>query len=415
MSRVFFSSSLLNGYDELKTLSYAIPLICPIGADVRQSGVSELEENAPFVLWLGKLYQELGGRETGPVTPDKLDSEPVESWGKWLPNEALWVSFGSPEDGGVLFAREDPWSEQETCVLKGLAETYGDVAKTFSARKKRISPPVGWNRKRTFLSIGISAMLLSGFIPVPLTVLAPAEIVAANPEVVRSPLGGVISKMHIRPNQPITAGQPLFDLDPVIYKQKLEVAEKAMAAARAEYEQSSQKALFDLSEKARLSLLRGRVKEQETEVAYLKKILSRINVKAMRGGVAIIDDANEWNGRPVTIGERVMAISDERDTEVEAWLAVGNAIDLKPGAPVIMFLNSAPLKPVGAVLRYAGYRAQSRPDGTLAYRVRAKINNKERNPRLGLRGTVRIEADRVSLLYWLFRRPFAQIRQILGV
>jgi len=36
VSRVFFSSSLLNGYDELKTLSYAIPLICPIGADVRQ-------------------------------------------------------------------------------------------------------------------------------------------------------------------------------------------------------------------------------------------------------------------------------------------------------------------------------------------------------------------------------------------
>ncbi len=34
--RVFFSSSLLNGYDELKTLSYAILLICPICADVRQ-------------------------------------------------------------------------------------------------------------------------------------------------------------------------------------------------------------------------------------------------------------------------------------------------------------------------------------------------------------------------------------------
>jgi NADP-dependent 3-hydroxy acid dehydrogenase YdfG len=36
VSRVFFSSSLLNGYDELKTLSYAMQLICPIGADGRQ-------------------------------------------------------------------------------------------------------------------------------------------------------------------------------------------------------------------------------------------------------------------------------------------------------------------------------------------------------------------------------------------
>ena len=46
IGHVFFSSLLLNGYDELKTLPYVIPLICSIGADVRQSNFDKITRSA---------------------------------------------------------------------------------------------------------------------------------------------------------------------------------------------------------------------------------------------------------------------------------------------------------------------------------------------------------------------------------
>lgn len=379
------------------------------------SGVSEPESNAPFVLWLRELFQALRKVDSGGVSQDAFAYPLIDSWRKWLPSQGVWISFNAFGGGGVLFAREDPWSEEETRVLTGLAETYGDIENTFPARAKHPSTSVHWTRRRTVVAIALSAVVFSGFYPVPLTVLAPAEIVAVDPEVVRAPLDGVIATMHIRPNERISAGQPLFDLDDVGFQRKLDVTEKALAAARAEFEQAAQKALYDPSEKARLALLGGRVAEQETEVSFLEDILSRIEIVATRDGIAIIDDTSEWIGRPVTVGERIMAISDERDTEVEAWLAVGDALEMDPGAPVTVFLNSSPLEPLAARLRYAAYRAQSRPDGTLAYRIRAQIQDSEKRPRLGLRGTARIEAGRAALIYWLLRRPLAKIRQSLGV
>lgn len=385
------------------------------GEPAAVSGVAEPEPNAPFVLWLKGLYKTLGKAPSGRISPDTLDEKQAVAWTDWFPRHGYWVAFGSPGKGGVLYVRTEPWTDEDARLLHGVAETYGDVLHTFSARTKRRSVLLRWNRRKAVVLFSVLALLATGFVQVPLTVLAPAEVVAANPESVRAPLEGVISRMHVQPNQQIRPGQPLFDLDPVGHEKTLEVAEKAMAAARAEYEQSAQKALFDPAEKARLLLLEGRIRERETEVAYLKTILKRVQVRASRSGVAIVDEPDEWIGRPVAVGEHVLAVSDERDTEVEAWLAVGDAVALQPGAPVTMFLNSAPFKPVVSSLLYMGFRAQPRPDGTLAYRVRATISDNEERPRLGLRGTVRIEAGRAALLYWLLRRPLAQIRQILGI
>ena len=43
-----------------------------------------------------------------------------------------------------------------------------------------------------------------------------------------------------------------------------------------------------------------------------------------------------------------------------------------------------------------------------------KIVDRKRLPRLGLRGTARLEGRRVLLAYWLFRRPISALRQFIG-
>lgn len=117
----------------------------------------------------------------------------------------------------------------------------------------------------------------------------------------------------------------------------------------------------------------------------------------------------------VTVGEKVMALAEERDTEIEAWLAPGDAIALQAGASATLFRNAAPLSPVKGAVRYVAYEAVPRPDGTTAHRVRAGLAESEAKARLGLKGTARLSGETVSLAYWLLRRPLAAVHAAVGL
>jgi hypothetical protein len=213
----------------------------------------------------------------------------------------------------------------------------------------------------------------------------------------------------------VAAGQLLFELDTTVVRGKLEVARQALATARAEYEQAALQSFSDLKAKAQLGVLSGRIGERNADIAYLGGLLDRSHIKSPRAGVAVLDDPSEWVGRPVSVGEKVLAIADERDTELEGWLAPGDMIALPPDSPTTLFLNVDPLHPIRATLRYVAYESVLLPDGTLAHRLRATITDPGEKPRLGLKGTIRLDSHRVPLVYWLFRRPWAVARQTFGV
>ena len=80
-----------------------------------------------------------------------------------------------------------------------------------------------------------------------------------------------------------------------------------------------------------------------------------------------------------------------------------------------MFLNVAPLSPVHGAVTSRAYEAIARPDATMAYRVRARIDGDGEKPRLGLKGTARLSGHWVPLSYWLLRRPLGAVRAGLGV
>jgi hypothetical protein len=378
------------------------------------SGVSTNERTTPYVQWLCRVCPALAVAlpRGGAVGPSMLAGPDRDEWSDWLPAHGAWLPIPrgtSGSGGGLLVAREEPWSEGEMAVLAEACHAYAHALAVFGGR--RLSRRKG----RKMLWAAALACALALALPVPMTVLAPAELVPAHPSVIRSPLDGMVEKFHVAPNTLVAEGAALFDLDPTTLAGKLEVAEKTMATAEAEYRLASQQAVFDPSAKARLTILAGRLEEREAEAAYLRALLDRIKVKAPRAGLAVLDDPAEWIGRPVSVGERVMLIADERDTEIEAWLAVGDAVDLIAGMKTTLFLNADPLNPVSAVLRHVGYEAMVRPDSTVAYRLRATLAEAEPRHRLGLKGMARIEAGRVPAVYWLFRRPLAAIRHFLGL
>lgn len=258
-------------------------------------------------------------------------------------------------------------------------------------------------------------LLLFLLFPVRLSVLAPGELVPAQPAVIRAPLEGTVDRFFVAPNSRVKQGDPLFQLDLTTLESRLELARQGLATAEAEYRQAAQQAVFEAKSKVQLALLQGRIAERQTEVDFLVAQLARAQVTAPLDGIALMDDSSEWVGKPVMTGERIMTVADEHDVEVEAWISLGDGIVLPENAAVTLYLNAAPLSPVTARVRYYAHDAVPRPDGSFAYRLRARLEPGEAPPRVGMKGTAKIKGPWVTLSYWVLRRPLAILRQVVGL
>lgn len=396
------------------------------------SGVIEPEANAPYAQWLDRVCRFLWDTYDAPTAVAAIEcpAEIAEEWAEWLPPLGLWLPFGAPSErsgaGGLLLAGDGPWSEQSIALL---GEWIGAWHHAWAARRQpaawswsglkqamqtAFTGQTGvprWKQRRVRLAAAVVVVL---FFPVRLSVLAPGELVPANPAVIRAPVDGVLEQFHVQPNQAVTAGQVLFNFDEAAIGARQEVAAQALATAQAEYRQYAQQAVADAKAKAQLASVLGRIEERRAEAGYAKEQEERSRVTAPQDGIALFDDPSEWIGKPVQTGERIMRIAAPGDAEVEAWLPIGDAISLPADATVSLYLAASPLSSLAARVRYVAHDAVPRPDGTFAYRVRARLESPT-DQRVGLKGTARINGGWVPLAYWMLRRPLATIRQTLGI
>jgi len=390
------------------------------GKVVAISGGAVVERNAPITLWLERALARLDKEPADaprPVGAADLSGPLGEEWAEWLPAHGLRVLLapdaGHPL-GALLLAREQPWSDGERHIVQELADGYAHAWATFLGGRRRPLLARLWGGRR-FLQLAVTAAAVAAmWLPITLSALAPAEVVPFKPTIVRAPLDGVVDHFTVAPNAPVTEGQTVLELDPRAIQNKLEVAGKALAVAEAEYRQAAQEAVFDDKSRAKLAVLKGHMDQRRADVTYARSLLDRIHVTASRSGLALFDDPNDWVGRPVTIGERLLEIADPAEGELEIWLPVADAINLKPGAEVEFFLNVSPGAPLRASLRQASYEATLSPANLLGYRLKATLADPAHMPRIGLRGTAKIYGEKVTLFYYLARRPLAAARQFLG-
>lgn len=386
------------------------------------SGLVEVEANAPYVRWLGRVCASLAPSRPRLLGKADLPADLAEEWEQWLPAHALWIpcdgGTGSSWSGGVLFARELPWREIELRLFAEWIPTWACIYQagskptlaTLVGRSLRRVPRV-LRRRPLLWTAALAAALL---VPVHISVLAPGELVPAHPVAVRAPLDGIIKAFHVGTNEAVKQDQPLFSYEDATLTSRLDVAIEALRTAEVEERQFGQQALFDQKARGALSSAKGNVEEKRIEVEFLRQQLERNKVFAPRSGVAFVDDTNDWIGRPVVAGQRIMRLAEPDDKEIEAWLPVADAIVLPEHAEVRLYLNASPVAPVAGRLRYVSYEALRRPDGHYAYRVRATLVGKTEH-RVGLKGTVRLAGRSVPLIYWMLRRPLAAAREFAGI
>jgi multidrug efflux pump subunit AcrA (membrane-fusion protein) len=395
------------------------------------SGVSQADINAPYVQWLSRLHEEYFSTLLEPTLIDKsaLSEDIRQGWEEWMPESGVYIPAGGSTTGGLLCTREVGWTEQEIGILKEWLDIWSHAWRAITHKQSpRIN--IQWQSLRswrTWLGIGSTlpwykqkvywiplGILVFFIFPVRLTVLAPGELVPTQPTIVRSPIEGVISTFHVKPNERVKLNQPLFDFDEVMLQSRATVAAQSLETSLAQYRQTSQLALSDPKYKAELAAQAGTVQERRAEASYLADQLKRSKVSADQEGMVLFDDATSWLGKPVAIGESIMRIVRPDDVEVEAWLPLADAVRLQEGSRVQLYLQSDPLSPVQAKLRYVAHQAVERPDGVYAYRVRATLTEPTKH-RVGLKGTAKLESERTTMFYWLFRRPLTVVRTTLGI
>jgi hypothetical protein len=133
-----------------------------------------------------------------------------------------------------------------------------------------------------------------------------------------------------------------------------------------------------------------------------------------RRGIALFADAEEWRGKPVQVGERIMTVADPAQVSLTLYVSPDDAVALDPGADVKIYLNISPLASFDANVTQASYETGMSPEGHPAYIVKAAFAAGESPPRLGLKGTAKIYAESVPLAYYLLRKPLRTLRHALG-
>lgn len=388
------------------------------------SGLSSIDRHSAFCSWAEQAVKCISPRlsQTNLFTVQDLPEDLRDPWREYWPRQVqMYPIPGNSGEllGAVIYVSDDPWPEDASPMLRVLHRMHGLCFQTLRARWRPLDVfrqlVDGRNLKtQRYVRRIFLVLILVLLLPIRQFVIAPAEIISLESIAVTVPVDGFIAEMVAKPNQQVQKGDTLFRLDDTAIRNRLETARQGLEVARAEYLAGAHRAFVSSDRTAEAGVLRGRINERLAEVSFLHDQLGMLEVRATRAGIAIYGQENDWVGKPVNSGQRIMELADPDKPGLNVWIPVADAINLRSGEEIYVLLHSDPLAPLKATTEQASYQAIRSPDGFPAYRLRATLPPHSRL-RLGLRGNAKIDGDWVVLGYFLFRRPLTTIRQWLGV
>jgi hypothetical protein len=390
------------------------------------SSLATVDREVPLVRWMERLLagvsrgDGLGApREWVLPGPGVADDTIAASYPfpnlLWVP---LWCRDGRVRDG-LLLARDGAWLESDRRIAMRLAETFGHALE-LARRPGRVRGASGVVRALPWLALPLA--LVAGAIPVPITALAPLEVVPRDPAVVAMPVDGVVQAVLVEPNATVAPGTPLVRLVDTVARNRHEVATREVAVAEARVERASSLGFSDPKGRHEIGIARAELALKIAERAYARELLAQQQVTATAAGIAVFSDRKDMEGKPLATGDRLMQIARPGEVELRIDLAAADSIVMQPGARVKAFLDSDPLAARVATVVRIDYQPRVTETGVAAYRIVAALDGApdtadgaEPAPRLGTRGTAQLYGPTGPLALYLFRRPLAALRQWAGL
>jgi HlyD family secretion protein len=393
-------------------------------AVTRTSSVSKIDRNAPLIRTIDAWLQHPGHADhlqKGEPRSADLEAE-FKDWG--LPSKAiafphaLWLPLKA-RDGrplaALLLLKTETWRPQHSALLIPLAGAYGHAWAALLPHSASSMGRARAHMSRSRLGLaGLLACSFAAFIPVPMSALAPAEVVPAQPMLVTAPIDGVVADVLVPPGGWVEKDTPIVKFVDVKLRNDVEVALRTKGVAEARHFKVVQSAIATQKDMQDLATAKAELDVAHAELAYAIELLKRSEIRATRSGLLIYSAKSDLLGKPIAVGERLMEIGDPANTEVKIELPVSDAIVLQRGGAVSLFLDGDPLRAIDGTITQTSYRPTQTAEQQLAFRVQAGFNDGQAR-RIGLRGIARVNGEQVSLWFYLLRRPIAALRQRMGL
>jgi hypothetical protein len=407
--------ALVNDTAQLHGHELAFLLVARMGGYrlVAATAVADPDRSGPLGQWLEKTIAAVQPPNSAgaPHCPDL--PWPADDWAAALPRHALLLPLPKPGGHGnagiLLLLRSQPWPDSDRLLAEPLAGCYGHALWALHGHL----PDFGALNRRRAAGIA-AAIVLAALVPVRLDTLAPAEVAPVDPIVVTAPFDGIVADVPVRPYQAVKRGDPLVLFDTQELAMKRDVALRSLDVAEAELSSLRNQSFLDMDSKAKVAVAEQKVALERENAAYAQQRYERHRLTAASDGVVAYDDRFNWRGKPVQTGQAIMTLAKPGHTELHIDLPVGGLIPTHEGADVKLFLDMDPSSAVPAKLHRLGVEARPSAAGGLAYRYVAVVENGGAGLQLGAHGTAKIYGERVTLAYYLFRRPLAALRQFIG-
>lgn len=382
------------------------------------SGQRETKDDAPLIEKLGVIVGEIKSPHIQQTLSDSSLTGGEEEWqefhgAKHAPT-VHWVPIFARDklQLGLWLERwhDVEWEPQEQDALRFLSQGYGLAWQRFmSSFFSRV-----WSKRRGFMFLAFVALCMT-FIQLPLRIVAPCEVIALDPIVVTAPLEGIIKEIVVEPGQDVAVGDVLVEYDKQVLEQALRVAEKEVEIADSELHKATTQAFEDPDSLAQVGTLHLELQKERVNLALAEYRVGQLEIKAPGEGVVNVDDPDQWRGKPVQVGERIMTITRPQQTKLRIWIPENDNVSIRSDRKVRVFLNVSPEFSIPAQLTYIANHTIVSDLGVASFVAEAEWDEDEEiDLKTGLKGTAVLYGDDVSLFYWIMRRPWAALRELTG-
>lgn len=420
--------SIVNQTRQLVDYEQAVLFSMDLNSKLKTIAISDMptiDNTSLYVQFVNELsnilHKKYDNEKLEIVDINILEDELKKELHEYSPSNILWLPLKTIKNNieieyYLIIFKTEKFEKKEIELLSYISNSYKYAL--FAQRKCAFSNILKKiNFKNRYFLYSMIILILIMFIPIKMSVLAPFEVQAKNPYVVTSPIEGAIDEITINPNDYVKKEQLIVKIKDTDLKNSYEVSKRKLDTVIAELHTTKQASFYDIDKKSQIKRLETEVELKKAELDYAKSQLEKTTIYAKDDGIAIINNPNEWKGKPVVTGERIFLIAKEDKIELKIMLAVSDALFLKENSNVKIFLDNKLFETWDAKVSHISYEPELTPENILSYKIIADFNDLKQNeekPKIGLRGTAKIYSEDVSLFFYLFRKPLTGLRQLVA-
>ena len=375
------------------------------------SNVSSISKDSPLIQDITyEIEQAVRRSETNTILNFQLDTKAETAAQMPFGAVTLWEDRKENIQGGMVFLADRPWTPESYQLATYFSEFVYHAYRALSGAKR-------FNPKKAVMRFGVLTALIASlcalwFVKLPISIMAPARVVAKDPTTVAATLSGIIDEVRVQPAQIVHAGMVLATLDDADLKAELDRAEQNYAVAAAKFENMSRQALTRPNSRRELAIVEAEMELANVERIWARKRLDRTEIRAPRDGVISIDTPQDLIGRPVDKGTALFDIVDPKQIELRVDVPVDDSRLMYQLSNAEAFLNSAPLTARPLRTKLVPHSPILDDRGGVSYPLILDFSTPTIE-KIGSEGYVQLRGPTERLYYVLLRRPLMWMRRVM--